>query len=115
MSYPIDDTRVQRFWNDQAEWSQATFGADSVRGPIGPLKHLAKEAQEAIDTGGADPTEIADCLFLVFDAARRSGLTLAGLMNACEIKLAANKLRRWGPQTIDGPVEHIRDSEEEPA
>ncbi|WP_309109420.1 dATP/dGTP pyrophosphohydrolase domain-containing protein, partial [Klebsiella pneumoniae] len=30
--------------NEHAEWSQATFG--NV-GPVGPLKHLSKEALEA--------------------------------------------------------------------
>lgn len=32
-----------QFWKDQAIWSQATFGTDEERGPVGPLKHLALE------------------------------------------------------------------------
>ena len=63
--------RAQRFWDALAEWSQATFGTDAERGAIGPLKHLEKEAREAQEA--LDPIEIADCLLLVFDAARRSG------------------------------------------
>lgn len=34
---------LQLFWTEQAAWSQATFGADDVRGPDGPAKHLARE------------------------------------------------------------------------
>lgn len=31
------------FWERQAEWSEKTFGNDTERGPVGPLKHLALE------------------------------------------------------------------------
>ncbi len=47
-----------------AEWSDATFG--NV-GPIGPLKHLSKEALEA----AAEPDDLnewADMQFLLWDA-----------------------------------------------
>jgi hypothetical protein len=40
----------------QAEWSQATFGPDNERGPIGPLKHLAKEVAEVMQ----DPTDLME-------------------------------------------------------
>jgi hypothetical protein len=105
--------RIHDFWNAQAEWSRATFGSDAERGPIGPLKHLCKEAKEALDSEGRDPVEIADCLFLVFDAARRSGLTLDGLIEVCEKKLAVNKSRTWSKPTSDEPVEHDRSGEGE--
>jgi hypothetical protein len=52
--------------------------------------------------------EIADCLFLVFDAARRAGMTLDVLLNFCEKKLEINKARKWSKPTTDEPVEHIR-------
>ena len=99
--------RVQAFWDAQAEWSRATFGADNERDHIGPLKHLAKEAAEA-QVRPADPEEIADCLFLVFDAARRSGLTLTELVEFAEKKLVVNKARKWSKPTNDEPVEHVR-------
>jgi dATP/dGTP diphosphohydrolase len=101
-------SRVQRFWNAQAEWSQATFGTDNERDHIGPLKHLAKEAVEA-QVRPSDPVEIADCLFLVFDAARRSGMTLDTLISVAEQKLLVNKFRKWQKPTDDNPVEHVRD------
>jgi hypothetical protein len=35
------------FANAQMDWSEKTFGPKEHRGPIGPLKHLAKEAVES--------------------------------------------------------------------
>jgi hypothetical protein len=100
--------RAQQFWNEQAAWSQATFGSDTVKGPIGALKHLEKEAREAQN----DPTdfvEYADCLFLTFDAARRAGLTLDSLLDYAFAKLEKNKKRVWpAPTMSDEPVEHVR-------
>lgn len=104
----MSDQRIQRFWDDQAEWSRATFGADHERDHIGPLKHLAKEAVEA-QVRPPDHVEIADCLFLVFDAARRSGMTLETLIAIAERKLLVNKARRWQRPTDDNPVEHVRE------
>jgi hypothetical protein len=104
----MTDTRIQSFWNAQADWSQATFGTDAERGPIGPLKHLEKEAREA-QAKPEDEYEMADCLFLVFDAARRSGLTLEKLISTAERKLEINKARTWPKPTDDNPVEHVRE------
>jgi hypothetical protein len=102
------DTRIQAFWDAQAEWSQATFGLDTERDHVGALKHLAKEAVEA-QVRPADHIEIADCLFLTFDAARRAGLTLTKLIETAEQKLVVNKARKWNKPTTDEPVEHVRD------
>ena len=49
-----------------AEWSQATFGDV---GPMGPLKHLSKEALEAA-AEPEDLSEWADMQFLLWDAQR---------------------------------------------
>lgn len=111
--YSIETDGMARFWDEQAEWSQATFGTDQERGPLGPLKHLEKEAREAIDE--LDPArrhvEIVDCLFLTVDAARRSGLTYDRFLQLANEKLAINKARRWGAKSGDEPTEHIRDGE----
>ena len=104
---PGETARIQRFWDALAEWSRATFGSDTERDHIGPLRHLAKEAVEA-EVRPADPVEIADCLFLVFDAARRSGMTLDTLISVAEQKLLVNKARKWQKPTDDNPVEHVR-------
>lgn len=63
----------RQIWDDQTAWTFATFGPpggpDDVRGR---LEHLLEE----IDEVAADPTnaeEYADCVLLVWDAARRDG------------------------------------------
>jgi hypothetical protein len=101
---------LDQFWEELGEWSQATFGSDTVRGPQGPLKHLAKEIEEALKAPD-DLEEYADLLFLVFDAARRAGFTYGQLREAVSTKLEKNKSRKWGKPSSDEPVEHIRDGE----
>ena len=104
--------RSQLFWNQQSAWSQATFGPDSERGPVGPLKHLEKEAREAqaeMPGSTEQESEIVDCLFLVFDAARRAGITHDRLFRAAFEKLEINKRRKWEkPESDNEPVEHVR-------
>lgn len=88
-----------------AEWSQATFG--NV-GPVGPLKHLSKEALEA----AAEPDDLsewADMQFLLWDAQRRAGITDEQITQAMIDKLAVNKQREW-PEPKDGePRLHIKE------
>lgn len=90
---------------EHAEWSQATFG--NV-GPVGPLKHLSKEALEATDEPG-DLSEWADMQFLLWDAQRRAGITDEQITQAMIDKLAVNKQREW-PEPKDGePRLHIKE------
>ncbi|EPU0317987.1 dATP/dGTP pyrophosphohydrolase domain-containing protein [Klebsiella aerogenes] len=90
--------------NEHAEWSQTTFG--NV-GPIGPLKHLSKEALEAAAEPG-DLSEWADMQFLLWDAQRRAGITDEQITQAMIEKLAVNKQREW-PEPKDGePRLHIK-------
>lgn len=89
---------------EYAEWSQATFG--NV-GPVGPLKHLSKEALEAAAEPG-DLSEWADMQFLLWDAQRRAGITDEQITQAMIDKLAVNKQRSW-PEPKDGePRLHIK-------
>ncbi len=88
---------------EHAEWSQATFG--NV-GPVGPLKHLSKEALETAAEPG-DLSEWADMQFLLWDAQRRAGITDEQITQAMIEKLAVNKTRQW-PEPKDGePRLHI--------
>lgn len=90
-----------------AEWSQATFG--NV-GPVGPLKHLSKEALEAAAEPG-DLSEWADMQFLLWDAQRRAGITDEQITQAMIDKLAVNKQREW-PEPKDGePRLHIKEQD----
>lgn len=89
-----------------AEWSQATFGDV---GPIGPLKHLSKEALEAAAEPG-DLSEWADMQFLLWDAQRRAGISDGEITAAMEEKLKVNMARQW-PEPKDGePRLHIKTS-----
>ena len=87
-----------------AEWSDSTFG--NV-GPIGPLKHLSKEALEA----AAEPDDLsewADMQFLLWDAQRRAGISDGEITAAMEEKLKVNMARQW-PEPKDGePRLHIK-------
>lgn len=90
---------------EHAEWSHATFG--NV-GPVGPLKHLSKEALEAAADPG-DLSEWADMQFLVWDAQRRAGITDEQITQAMIEKLAVNKQREW-PEPKEGePRLHIKE------
>ncbi len=89
---------------EHAEWSQATFGDV---GPVGPLKHLSKEALEAAAAPG-DLSEWADLQFLLWDAQRRAGITDEQITAALEEKLKVNMARQW-PEPKDGePRLHIK-------
>ena len=93
-----------------AEWSQATFGDV---GPIGPLKHLSKEALEAAAEPG-DLSEWADMQFLLWDAQRRAGISDGEITAAMEEKLKLNMVRQW-PEPKDGePRLHIKTSGNSP-
>lgn len=105
MSYPTYDPIV--IWNFLEDWSQRTFGTDVERGPIGPLKHLKKEADEAI-AHPQDIMEYADCLFLLFDATRRAGFTLQQLWDAALDKSSVLVKRTYPKPTTDEPSEHVR-------
>lgn len=90
--------------SEHAEWSQTTFG--NV-GPVGPLKHLSKEALEAAAEPG-DLSEWADMQFLLWDAQRRAGITDEQITQAMIEKLTVNKQREW-PEPKDGvPRLHIK-------
>ncbi len=88
-----------------AEWSDKTFG--NV-GPVGPLKHLSKEALEA----AAEPDDLsewADMQFLLWDAQRRAGICDGEITAAMEEKLKVNMARQW-PEPKDGePRLHIKE------
>lgn len=109
---------MRSFFCSQMEWSRKVFGRDPgtyypgteeaklERGPIGPLKHLAKEVQETLDKPN-DLVEYADMMHLLFDACRRAGYSYDELVAACHAKLAKNKRRKWPKPTSDEPVEHV--------
>jgi hypothetical protein len=94
---------------DQAEWSQATFGADGAVGPLGALRHLEKEAREA-QADFTDVEEYADCLLLVLDAWRRLGGSPTELVQTAQEKMRVNRARKWGKTVPGQPAEHVREA-----
>ena len=92
---------------DQSEWSQATFGTDQERGPLGALRHLEKEAVET-QAAPDDIEEYADCFLLILDAARRAGISPLQLIEAAQRKMVINRQRTWPRPVDDHPVEHVR-------
>ncbi|HIB1613978.1 TPA: DUF550 domain-containing protein [Salmonella enterica subsp. enterica serovar Muenchen] len=95
----------ERIRREHAEWSDATFGDV---GPVGPLKHLSKEALEAAEQPG-DLSEWADMQLLLWDAQRRAGISDEQITQAMVEKLAVNKQREW-PEPKDGePRLHVKE------
>lgn len=94
--------------SDLSEWSQATFGSDAERGPIGPLKHLALEAKEAQEAVGKPEliTELADCFLLLMDATRKAGKRPIELIRAAQAKMEVNRQRTWNKPVKDEAVLH---------
>ncbi|HDH0773568.1 TPA: DUF550 domain-containing protein [Klebsiella oxytoca] len=104
-THPAPARQRDQVRREHTEWSQATFG--NV-GPVGPLKHLSKEALEAAAEPG-DLSEWADMQFLLWDAQRRAGITDEQITQAMIEKLAVNKQRSW-PEPKDGePRLHIKE------
>lgn len=87
-------------------WSEENFGDSAQRGPIGPLKHLKLEADEAIKNP-SDVLEYADCLILLLDASRRAGFTSAGLIIAAHAKMIINSTRNYEKPETDEPSQHV--------
>lgn len=110
------ESKIMALWYTQAEWSRRTFGSDNIRGPVGPLLHLRKEAKEAAVAASYGKNnllaELADCYLLLQDATRRAGYTFDELLEAAISKQQINMTQRtWPPiETMknDEPVEHIK-------
>ncbi|HIC7893486.1 TPA: DUF550 domain-containing protein [Citrobacter freundii] len=93
----LESVAREQVRREHTAWSLATFGDV---GPVGPLKHLSKEALEAAAEPG-DLSEWADMQFLLWDAQRRSGISDEQITQAMVDKLAVNKEREW-PEPKDG-------------
>lgn len=103
---PQQESGRERVRREHAAWSLATFGDV---GPVGPLKHLSREALEAA-ANPCDPFEWADMQFLLWDAQMRMGISDEFITWAMVEKLAINKARQW-PEPKDGePCLHLKEA-----
>ncbi|MGV3785154.1 DUF550 domain-containing protein [Citrobacter freundii] len=99
----LESITREQLRREHAAWSQATFGDV---GPVGPLKHLSKEALEAAAEPG-DLSEWAEMQFLIWDAQRRAGISDEQITQAMADKLVINRARQW-PEPKDGePRLHV--------
>jgi len=89
------------------EWSVRNFGDRDERGPVGPLKHLSKEALEAAEAP-RDIMEFADLMFLVLDSMYRAGHTCEQLNDAMDAKQVVLDQRVYRKVAGDVPIEHDR-------
>jgi NTP pyrophosphatase (non-canonical NTP hydrolase) len=100
---------VQELTNEIVEWATATFGSRQQTAlPV--LRHLQKEVAElthAIETGGDEKTEFADCFMLLLESAHSRKLSVHDLVTATYQKLEINKKREWGSPDRNGVIEHI--------
>jgi Protein of unknown function (DUF550) len=95
---------LQTLQREQGAWAEKTFPRQPVESKI---KHLQREVAELLKKPH-DPSELADCLLLVLDIARRGRMTTGQLIEAAAAKLEINKLREWGPPDAEGVCEHVR-------
>ena len=94
----------------QREFSEATFGPRSFRGPLGPLDHLKKELLE-IEADPTDLSEWADAIILAFDGALRTGHDPQQIIDAVALKQWINERRTWPDWHGSDPtvaLEHVR-------
>lgn len=106
----VAHSAMDRLWVGHRGWSDATFGDRAKRGPVGALKHLAKEALEAAEDP-ADVSEFVDCLFLFWDAAHRAGHSMEDIVEAGFRKLQVLHTRHYPETPEDEPAEHDRSGE----
>jgi hypothetical protein len=119
----------ESLWRDVGAWSNATFGDETERGPVGPLKHLVVEVLHELlgidkvyvehflanwkrtvnrPQNGRDLGELADVLILLMDATRRAGYGPDDLLAAVESKHAVNVTRTYPKPTGDEISEHVK-------
>jgi predicted house-cleaning noncanonical NTP pyrophosphatase (MazG superfamily) len=84
-------------------WAAVTFPDYSVQGK---LEHLEEEVLELMAQPD-DLEEWADCFILLFDAARKKGLSHTDILSAIRAKHEKNKARKWA-QSTNGVYHHIK-------
>ena len=111
----MPDNHIKHSFNSalvaaHAEWSNETFGTPDVKGPIGPLKHLSKEALEAAENP-SDLSEFADMAFLFLEGMRRAGHSFEDLNDAMWLKLSVLKARDYKTNQTGDPDEAVQHHE----
>ena len=107
---------TEKQFNEITEWQDKTFCEATS---ISKLIHLAGEkpdpnseiAELMYDINTCNPLrrhEWADCMFLLFGAAKKDGMTYSDITDAIQEKFEINKVRKWGKPDKNGVVNHIK-------
>lgn len=99
---------MEKQFNAITDWQRKTFKAATA---LSKVEHLIEEVQELKeDIKSQNPNrghEYADCLFLLFGAAKADGFEYEDLVRFTEEKLEINKKRKWGTPDSNGVVKHV--------
>lgn len=100
-------------FNAITEWQQETFPAATTASKVAHLVSETMELDEAIFKNHPERRlEFADCIFLLYGAAKSDGMTYWDICNAISEKFEINKKRTWGKPDERGIVNHIKNDEE---
>lgn len=99
------ESELERFYRLHGKFVKEAF--PEITDFRGPLKHLLKEVQEAIESG--DEEEFADIFMLLLSAFRLRfpRKTINFLILISIEKLGRNKMRKW-EMNDEGFAEHVR-------
>jgi len=81
----------QKFQDEQGKWAEVQFDGQTCEEK---LRHLQKEIGEILEDP-CDVYEYADAASLLFDAARKQGISTEKILRAAWDKLETNKTRQW--------------------
>lgn len=111
MKNDIEYTKGSKSYFESFNETHAAFCAEKfpdITDFRGPLRHLKKEVDEAIDSG--DPEEFADMQILLLSAfrIRFPEKNTEHLIRMCFEKLKKCENREWGEINGEGFVEHVK-------
>lgn len=92
---------------ERVEWSLITFTQATSKGSLEKAKEEIKEIEYDISKGIKNPTEYADVIMCIFDAAARFGISAEEVMKAYKEKMKINTERTW-VKNPDDSYSHVK-------
>ena len=90
------------------KWQDETFPEANSLSKVAHLEEEVDELGTSIFCGDKNiRLEFADCLFLLFGAAHKEGMTYEEICAAIDEKLKINRNRTWGKPNEKGVVNHV--------
>ena len=116
----ISEMSIDSFMSHITEWANKTFNVhNQASANVGCSRHLQEEAKELTESLAdffyrphsktliAANDELADCVILVLQIAKRHGTGFKELFEAAKAKQNINETREWGEPDERGAVNHI--------